>query len=84
MVRLPNDSKVAVITFSNDSQLLGEKSWYNNNKKDLSLLYSEINKIVPDKATNLDAAFKSIGKMNNKPDEIFLITDGTPTDEGSP
>ena len=79
LVRLPNDSKVAVITFSNDSKLLGEKNWYNNNTKDLSLLYSKINKIVPGNATNLDAAFKSIGKMNNKPDEIFLITDGLPT-----
>ncbi len=79
LVRLPNDSKVAVVKFSNDSKILGKKNWHENNSKDLSELYSEINKIVPKNGTNLDAAFKAISQMNNKPDEIFLITDGLPT-----
>ena len=79
LVRLPNDSKVTVITFSKDSKIIGRKNWYDNNSKDLSALYSEINKVVPRNGTNLDAAFKAISQMNNKPDEIFLITDGLPT-----
>ena len=79
LVRLPTDSKVAVVKFSNDSKILGKKTWYNNNTKDLSVLYSEINKVVPKNATNLDAAFGAINQMNNRPDEIFLITDGLPT-----
>ncbi len=79
LVRLPDESKVAVIKFSNDAKLLGKKSWHDNNSKNLTRLYSEINKIVPGNSTNLDSAFTTIKKMNIKPDEIFLITDGLPT-----
>lgn len=79
LVRLPNESKVSVIQFSNSSKVLGSKNWYNNNSKDLSLLFTEISKIVPGNATNLYAAFEAIKKMNIKPDEVFLITDGLPT-----
>ena len=79
LARLPNDSRVTVVKFSDNSKILGEKNWYDNNSKDLSLLYSEVNRVIPKNATNLHAAFKSISQMNDKPDEIFLITDGLPT-----
>ena len=79
IVRLPKDSKVSVIHFSTDSKLIGNKNWYNNNSKDLSLLLSEINNIVPKNATNLYSAFKKISEFSSKPDEIFIITDGLPT-----
>ena len=79
LARLPNDSRVTVVKFSDNSKILGEKNWYDNNSKDLSSLYSEVNRVIPKNATNLHAAFKSIGQMNDKPDEIFLITDGLPT-----
>ena len=79
LARLPNDSRVAVVKFSDNSKILGKKNWYDNNSKDLSSLYSEVNKVVPKNATNLQAAFKAISQMNDKPDEIFLITDGLPT-----
>tara|TARA_B100001027_G_C16222931_1_gene310703 strand:- start:33 stop:1055 length:1023 start_codon:yes stop_codon:yes gene_type:complete len=77
--RLPNDSKVTVVKFSNNSKILGEKNWYDNNSKDLSLLNKEVNRVIPKNSTNLHAAFKAISQMNDKPDEIFLITDGLPT-----
>ena len=79
LVRLPENSKVSVIQFSDSSRILGKRNWYNNNSKDLSLLFKEINSIIPGDATNLDAAFKAIRGMEVKPDEIFLITDGLPT-----
>lgn len=79
LVRMPSDSKVSIIKFSKDSKVLGSNSWYKNNSKDLSLLLSEVNKIVPRDATNLYSAFESIGNLESKPDEIFLITDGLPT-----
>ena len=79
LVRLPNDSRVTIVRFSNNSKILGEKNWYDNNSKDLSSLYAEVNRVIPKNATNLDAAFRAISKMNDKPDEIFLITDGLPT-----
>ncbi len=79
LVRLPSDSKVTIINFSKNSEVLGNNTWYKNNSKDLSLLLSEINKIVPRGATNLYSAFQSIEKLEPKPDEIFLITDGLPT-----
>ena len=79
LVRLPESSKVSVIKFSNNSKILGKKNWYNNNTKDLSILFKEINKIVPANATNLDSAFKAIREMEIKPDEIFILTDGLPT-----
>ena len=79
LARLPNDSRVTVVKFSNNGKILGEKNWYNNNSKDLSSLYAEVNRVIPKNATNLDAAFSAISKMNDKPDEIFLITDGLPT-----
>ena len=79
LVRLPDNSKVSVIQFSDDSKILGSKNWYNNSSKDLALLFKEVSKIVPRNATNLHSAFKSIKEMDVKPDEIFLITDGLPT-----
>ena len=79
LARLPNDSRVAVVRFSDNSKILGEKIWYDNNSKDLSSLYSEVNRVIPKNATNLHVAFKAISQMKNKPDEIFLITDGLPT-----
>ena len=79
LARLPNDSRVTVVKFSNNGKILGEKNWYNNNSKDLTSLYAEVNRVIPKNATNLDAAFSAISKMNDKPDEIFLITDGLPT-----
>ena len=79
LARLPNDSRVTVVKFSDNSKILGDKNWYDNNSKDLSSLYSEVNRVIPKNATNLHAAFRTISQMNVKPDEIFLITDGLPT-----
>ena len=82
LVRLPESSKVAIIKFSNNSKILGNKIWHNNSSKELALLYSEIKKIVPKNSTNLYSAFEMIREMNSMPDEIFIITDGLPTQGG--
>jgi len=77
--RLPDNSKVSIIKFSDTSEIIGQNIWYKNNSKSLSKLFSEVNKIVPSDATNLHLALKSIEEMAIKPDEIFIITDGLPT-----
>lgn len=53
--------------------------------EELDQLFAGLNEVVPANGTSLINAFQVIGQLNPKPDNLFLITDGLPTQgEGPP
>ncbi len=49
------------------------------NKAELNQIIEALGKIVPEGGTDLEKAFASIGKLRPRPDNVYLITDGLPT-----
>jgi hypothetical protein len=57
-----------------------EASWMEVADRDgLNESMRQVNELVPSQGTNLQQVFQSIGAMNPRPDNIYLITDGLPT-----
>jgi hypothetical protein len=47
--------------------------------KDLDPAIAALKKVVPDKGTSLINAFDAVRALNPAPDNVFLLTDGLPT-----
>ena len=79
--RIPRDSKFQIITFNVKLQKLAEEQeWLDGgNPKHLRAAISEMRDIIPDKGTSLFRAFEYIHKLDPKPDNVYLLTDGLPT-----
>ena len=78
--RLPAESQVSVIAFSDKARVLGDQLW--NDSKDpstIGALFHEIEKLVPTGATNLQAGLNELRKLRPKATNIYLVTDGLPT-----
>jgi len=80
LARLPDSSKVTVIAYNNVARSIGNSGWLRaNNKAGLGDILKQLNQLVPEKATNLDAALKQLRQLSPPPTDIYLITDGLPT-----
>lgn len=80
LARLPQSSKVSVIGYNNVARPIGNSGWLSaNNKVGLGDILKRLNQLVPEKATNLDAALKQLRQLSPPPTDIYLITDGLPT-----
>ena len=81
--RFPRDSEYQVYVFNTGTRsvLPGQDGkWLKvGNKAELSSVIEALGKIVPEGGTNLERAFAAIGKMRPRPDNVYLITDGLPT-----
>jgi len=81
--RFPVSSQYQIFPFNTttDSVISGTRGqWLAvSDKKQLNLAISELDRIVPEGGTSLVNAFAEIGRMNPAPDNIYLITDGLPT-----
>jgi hypothetical protein len=81
--RLPQQSAYQIYTFNTDVTAAisnTEGSWLEvENSAELDQAILNLRQRVPHKGTNLEAAFASIARMSPRPDNIFLITDGLPT-----
>jgi hypothetical protein len=81
--RFPRDSQYQIYVFNTETRavmpgLAGK--WLDvGNKAELNSVIEVLGKIVPEGGTNLERAFAAIGKLRPKPDNIYLITDGLPT-----
>ncbi len=78
--RLPEQSEVAVVVFNDTAKTLGAAAW--NNSQDraaIGALFTEIEKLVPSGATNLQAGLNELRKLRPQATNIYLITDGLPT-----
>ena len=86
--QLPVSSKYQVLTFSTQAQsaLPGtDGKWLDvADQAQLEKLSTELRKITPSGGTSLENAFIALQKLSPTPDNIFLITDGLPTQGASP
>ncbi|GJM11700.1 MAG: hypothetical protein DHS20C12_01030 [Pseudohongiella sp.] len=87
--QLPITSRYQIWEFNEDleSVIDGPRdSWQEVADRDaLNSAIESVRNIVPENGTNLEQVFKAVANMSNRPDNIFLITDGLPTlsDRGS-
>ena len=81
--RFPRDSQYQIYVFNTETRsvLPGlDGKWLEvGNKAELNSAIEALGKIVPEGGTNLERAFSAIGKLRPKPDNVYLITDGLPT-----
>ena len=84
--QLPKSSRFQIMIFNETSQplLAGSSGWLESgNGRSLNRAMTALKKIIPEKGTNLQRVFAAAKKMQPKPDNIFLITDGLPTQAAS-
>lgn len=81
--QLPVSSKYQVIKFNTEAEPVLRESagkWLEvANQVQLEEISSELRQIVPTGGTSLEAAFRALQTLSPSPDNIFLITDGLPT-----
>lgn len=81
--QLPVDSHYQVITFNTEARpaLSGTADkWLEvANQQQLEEISTELRKITPAGGTSLENAFRALARLSPSPDNIFLITDGLPT-----
>ena len=80
LARLPDDSRVSVVAFNEKAEILNRGRWAESrDSKQISGIINEIANLVPTGATNLESALRALSKLNPRPTDIYLITDGLPT-----
>ena len=81
--QLPPSAQYQVITFNETAQaVLPETAnrWMDvSNQAQLEQVGEAVSNLLPSKGSNLYAAFEALAKLSPQPDNIFLITDGLPT-----
>ena len=86
--QLPVNADYQIITFNTKASALlpaTEGKWLEvANQAQLEKVSSELRKIVPSGGTSLENAFIAMQQLSPSPDNIFLITDGLPTQGTSP
>lgn len=85
---MPPSSKFRIVSFNTEASPIGTDSdwrWLEaNDEAALDDSIVAINELVPSGGSNLSSAFEAIAKLDPMPDNIFLLTDGLPTQGGRP
>ncbi|MEH6587268.1 MAG: VWA domain-containing protein [Halioglobus sp.] len=86
--QLPVNADYQIITFNTEASALlpqTDGKWLEvADQSQLETVSKELRKIVPAGGTSLENAFIAMQKLSPSPDNIFLITDGLPTQGTSP
>ncbi len=81
------DSNLQIITFNTEAESLLDEDGLNwlkvKNKVNLNKLMTKLDSKIPSGGTSLEAAFKLLKKMQPSADNVFLLTDGLPTQGSS-
>ena len=81
--RFPRDSQYQIYVFNTETRALLPGlagKWLDvGNKAELDSMIAALARIVPEGGTNLENAFAAISKLRPRPDNVYLITDGLPT-----
>lgn len=81
--QLPKQSQYQIYTFNTGVQSVikgTENSWLSvSNGAQLEQGVLNLRKTVPQDGTSLERVFQAVGQLSPRPDNIFLITDGLPT-----
>lgn len=89
IANLPLSSDFQVLSFNEDvSPVFGEQmnQWYEvGDRISVASAVEGVGKVIPEKGTNFHTVFEAAMSMTPLPDNIFLITDGLPTQgDGAP
>ena len=86
--KLPTDSQFQIYHFNTKTEALVPDSkgkWLNvGDKNILDTAINRLQQLSPGNGTNLEKAFIAANQLNPKPDNIYLITDGFPTQGARP
>jgi VWA domain-containing protein len=78
LARLPQNSDVIVVAFSEKAETLGHQSWVKTSEPaSLPTILSALNALTPEGATNLHHGLQTVNKF--APSNLYIITDGLPT-----
>lgn len=81
--RIPRDSKFKIVTFNERVQSLNpdaNEQWLDGgNPTHLRAAINNMRTTVPGKGTSLYHAFQYINQLSPRPDNVYLLTDGLPT-----
>ncbi len=79
LARAPKSSQLAVVTYNKSVKILGGVDWFSSHDATaIGRIYSEFDKLVPTGSTNLQRGLQKAKGL--KPTDIYLVTDGLPTD----
>jgi hypothetical protein len=79
LARLPKDADVSVIAFNDKAQVMGAKAWVPaQDANALGAIYQSVQAVVPSGPTNLQKGLMEL--TAHKPSNVYIITDGLPTD----
>jgi hypothetical protein len=82
VAQLPRDSQYQIYTFNTSAQAVSGDNgiWRNtSNGTGLDSAINALSNTVPQKGTSLINAFEALNEFDSPPDNLFLITDGLPT-----
>ena len=78
LARLPKNSDVIVVAFSEKAKTLGKQGWVKaSDPASIPAIISDLNAITPEGATNLQHGLQTVNKF--APSNLYIITDGLPT-----
>lgn len=78
LARLPQNSDVIVVAFSEKAKVLGKQGWMKaNDPASVPAILSDLNALTPEGATNLHHGLQTVNKFS--PSNLYIITDGLPT-----
>ncbi len=83
VANLPSSSQFLLLSFNTKVKSLSRDqsySWIKSHESSkINDLFIQLNRLIPEKGTNLIQALSRIKTMSKQPDNIILITDGLPT-----
>lgn len=81
LARFPTGSRYQVLAFNSTAEpVLAGGGWLEvSDGAGMKRLLDALQLVVPENGTNLERAFAAAASMQPRPDSIFLITDGLPT-----
>jgi hypothetical protein len=81
--KFPFASRYQIYTFNTETRPLVENTlgqWLNVGDRDqLNQAIARLKNLLPEGGTNLEQLFAEVGRLRPMPDNIYLITDGLPT-----
>ncbi len=79
IARSPKTSQIAVVAYHKQAEVLGGAGWFSSRDgNSVGKVYSDLDKLVPTGSTNLQRGLQKAARL--KPTDIYLVTDGLPTD----
>ena len=78
LARLPKNSDVIVVAFSEKAKTLGNQGWVKaSTPANMQAILADLNSLIPEGATNLHPGLQTVNKF--APSNLYVITDGLPT-----